>query len=291
MEKVITIKKNIVFGQTDKELLTADVYMPKEGNDLPAVILIHGGAFQSGSKEMYQDWGRYLAESGFVAMAINYRLATEKYSIWPGVMNDIQAAVNWLVSKSSDWGIEPQRIGLIGDSAGAYLATQYSLQNPANASFNIRAVVNVYGVYDWEKEWENSRDMTQRYFGKSYSEAKEEFRIASPINLIESAVNNSVFDTSYFVIWGNTDKVAHPSHSEVLVENLEKNGIETKKLVIPNKGHFWFNIIPGLDGGTVQDYPNNEVAPLIIEFLNETLCTPVVGNFAMSRIQTLKTLL
>lgn len=291
MEENIKIKKNIVFGQTDKELLTADVYTPQEGTDLPAVILIHGGAFQSGSKEMYQDWGKYLAESGFVAMAINYRLATETYSIWPGVMDDIQAAVNWLVSRSNDLGIEPQRIGLIGDSAGAYLATQYSLQNPANASFKIRAVVNVYGVYDLEKEWENSREMTQKFFGKSYPEAKEDYRIASPINLIESAVNNSVFDTSYFVIWGDTDKVAHPSHSEVLVEKLEKNGVDTKKLIIPNKGHFWFNIIPGLEGGTLQAYPNNEIAPVLLDFLNETLCIPEVGNFAMSRVQTLKTLL
>jgi len=291
MDQEIIIKKNIVFSQTDKELLTADVYMPCEGTDLPAVVLIHGGAFQSGSKEMYSDWGKHLAKSGFVAMAINYRLATETYSIWPGVMDDIQAAVNWLVSKSHEWGIEPQRIGLIGDSAGAYLATQYSLQNPANASFKIRAVVNVYGVYDLEKEWTYSQAMTQKFFGKPYEEAKDEYRLASPINLIESAVNNSVFDTSYFVIWGTTDKVAQPSHSERLVEKLEKHHIDTQKLIIPNRGHFWFNIIPGLEGGTVQDAPNNEIAPLLIDFLNEKLCLPVVGNFAQSRIQTLKTLL
>src|SRR5690625_2220809 len=97
VEQQITIENNIVFGKTDKEYLTADVYKPIKGEKLPVLILIHGGGFESGSKEKYNEWGPYLAKQGFVTMSINYRLATPLYSSWPGIIDDVWSAVNWLV--------------------------------------------------------------------------------------------------------------------------------------------------------------------------------------------------
>lgn len=285
MQKNIQIEQNVVFGQTDREYLTADVYRPYEGEDLPAVILIHGGAFQSGSKEMYREWGSYLAESGFVAMAINYRLATFTYSTWPGVLDDVRSAVNWLVSKSNEWKIEPQRIGLIGDSAGAHLAAHFSLIAPANASFKIRAVIGVYGVYDLEQECETSqrdKKLNEKMMGVAFPEARKEFRKASPIHHIKEAVSNSIFDTSYFIIWGETDPVVHPSQSVDFAQKLMEEGVDTKRLAIQDKGHFWLNLIPGVEGGTMKDYPNTEVAPEVLGFLKEKLCVPVVGNFSLA---------
>src|SRR5699024_4673670 len=100
MNQKIHIEKNIVVGKTDKEYLTADLYKPITGEDLPVVILIHGGGFESGSKEKYNEWGSYLAEAGYVALSINYRLATPLYPTWPGLLEDVQSAVNWLVNHS-----------------------------------------------------------------------------------------------------------------------------------------------------------------------------------------------
>ncbi|AXF56950.1 alpha/beta hydrolase [Salicibibacter kimchii] len=290
----IYIERNVVFAQTDKEYLTSDVYRPCEGEDLPAVILIHGGWYQSGSKEMYKEWGSYLAEAGFVAMAINYRLMTPTYSIYPEVMDDIRAAVNWLVSKSNEWNIEPQRLGLIGDSAGAHLAAQFSFQHATNASYKIRAVVGAYGIYDFEKMWHTSPEThtrLERFLGNAFSEAKEKYREASPMYRINEAVSHPIFDTSYFITWGETDKVVHPSQSESFIQKLEEANIETKKLAISDAGHFWFNILPGIRGGILKDYPNAEVAPQILKFLKENLCIQEVGNFSMKRIQELKKML
>lgn len=64
--------------------------------------MLHGGGFESGSKEKYIEWGPYLGESGYVAMAINYRLATPSYPTWPGLMDDVRDAVNWIVKNASD---------------------------------------------------------------------------------------------------------------------------------------------------------------------------------------------
>jgi acetyl esterase/lipase len=284
------IERNVVFGQTDKEYLTADVYRPTGGEDLPAVILIHGGGYQAGSKEMYKDWGSYLAEEGFVAMSINYRLTTSSYSTWPGVLDDVRSAVNWLLSKANEWKIEPQRIGFIGDSAGAYLATHYSLVSATNASYKINAVVAVYGSYDNEQAWKYHKTIgnnkVEKMMGATPKEAPEEYKRASPINKIEEAVSNPAFDTSYFIIWGEDDEVALPSQSQNLTIKLQEAGVEVKALAIPGYGHFWFNILPDVEGGTIGDYPNTLIAPQIVEFLKEKLCSPVIGNF--SKLQSKK---
>lgn len=287
----IKIEQNLIFGKTDKEYLTADVYHPGEGENLPAVILIHGGGYRSGSKEMYSEWGRYLAENGFVTLAINYRLATPSYPGWPGVAEDVKSAINWLVSKSNEWNVNPLKIGLIGDSAGAHLALHCTLENPTNSSFKIQVAIGVYGIYDFEQRWKDSKEKkytSETLFGESYPEAQEKYREASPTNLTEEAAANAVFDTSFFIIWGEQDKVVLPSQSEKMVEKLEQAGINTRTLSIPAKGHFWFNIIPGVEGGTLADYPNTEVAPQIIDFLKEKLCIEEVGNFSMKTINKLQ---
>ncbi|RXT02836.1 alpha/beta hydrolase [Ammoniphilus sp. CFH 90114] len=287
------IERNLVFGQTDKEYLTADVYRPREGKDLPAVILIHGGGFQAGSKEMYQDWGPYLAEQGFVAMAINYRLTTESYSTWPGLVEDVRSAVNWLVCKSNEWGIDPQRIGLIGDSAGAYLAVLYSVKFPINASYKINAVVGVYGSYDTEQSWKhqvstNSDRKIEKVIGSTPDDAPEHYRDASPIHHIVQAAANPAFDTSYMIVWGDMDTVAHPSQSENFASKLKEAGIDTRTLVVPDDGHFWFNVLPGVEGGTIKDYPNTVVAPQVLAFLKERLYSPVVGNFSNTQLKKIQ---
>src|SRR5699024_1230672 len=183
LEENVRIDKNIVFSETDKEYLTADLYTPAAGEDLPAIILVHGGAFQSGSKEMYKDWGIHLANSGFVALAINYRLTTPTYTTWPGVLEDVHAAVNWLVKNANALQVDPLRIGMIGDSAGAHLVTHYSLVYAANASYKVQAVIGVYGAYNLKRpmsESSGTEKNVQKLFGKSFEEIPELLEEASP---------------------------------------------------------------------------------------------------------------
>ncbi|WP_240374030.1 alpha/beta hydrolase [Bacillus piscicola] len=288
------MEKNVVYGKTERELLTADVYRPREGEDIPVVILIHGGWFQSGSKEMYKEWGYYLAEAGFAAMAVNYRLMTPDYSIYPAVLHDIHAAVNFIVSHANEWGVEPQRLGIMGDSAGGHLAAQFSFTYATNASFKVRAVVGAYGVYDLEKLWTTSPDnhtRLHRLMGTSYEKDPDIYKKGSPIHGIEGALEHPIFDTSYFLTWGGTDKVVPPDQSEAFAEKLIHAGIHTERVNVPDKGHFWFTILPHIEGGGINDYPNTEVAPKVLKFLKEQLCQEEFGNFSMSRIEQLKSLM
>ncbi|MDD4844144.1 MAG: carboxylesterase family protein [Anaerotignum sp.] len=85
----IKILKNIVYGETEREYLTADIYLPTNKTSIPIVILVHGGAFHAGAKEMYENWGTYLAQNGFCAMAINYRLSGPDYPSYSGAIDDV----------------------------------------------------------------------------------------------------------------------------------------------------------------------------------------------------------
>src|SRR5699024_12518522 len=107
---------------------------------------IHGGGFESGSKEKYKEWGPFLAKSGYATLAINYRLATPSYSTWPAIINDIWAVVNWSVNNSHKFGIEPLIMAMIGASAGAILASYFTLAYLVTESINIRAPLAAYVV-------------------------------------------------------------------------------------------------------------------------------------------------
>ncbi|WP_227002817.1 alpha/beta hydrolase [Salicibibacter kimchii] len=284
-EEEILIEKNVVFGKTDKENnLTADVYRPNEGEDLPVVLLIHGGAFTSGSKEMYEEWGPYLAQSGFVAVAINYRLYTPEYSTWPGVLEDVKTAANWVVSNANDWDVEPQRMGVIGDSAGGSLANLLAFQSASNSSYNIRGAVSAYGVKDFEKEPENYIEM----FGKDYQKAPHKYQEASPIDYIDEASNSSTFDTSFLVMWGENDTEVRTQTNEEFSNNLDEVGIDVEAIEYPDVGHFWLTDIPGLEKGTLDEYPNTEAAPKILGFLEDKLINTEIKNFSPDTIENLK---
>ncbi|MEK5389960.1 alpha/beta hydrolase [Margalitia sp. FSL K6-0131] len=288
----IIIQKNIVYGETEREYLTADIYKPSNSDDeLPILVLIHGGAFQSGSKEMYKEWGRNLAEEGYFVMAINYRLSTLTYSSYPGALEDIGQALNWLVAKSNQWSLDVERIGLIGDSAGAYLAALTSLKYKA-FSYNICSVIGVYGIYDLVDECLNpindrEENIYEKFLGISFEGNEKAFKTASPVHYIKEAIANPTFDTEFLIIWGEKDKVVRPEQSKSFIEKLRKEGIVVESIRIEDSGHFFFNQLPYIDGGTLSHYPNTFLYPKLIDFLKRSVCESKSGNFSERQIMKL----
>jgi acetyl esterase/lipase len=271
MNPNIHVWRNIPFTSAGQEILTADVYLPAAGTGHPAVLLIHGGAWKAGSKEMYSDWGVFLAENGYVAVSINYRLSAPGRPTWPGVMDDVREALSWMVSRASEWKMNPDRIGIIGDSCGAQLAVLLALEQPCGVD-RIRTVVGVYGVYDVTKWWEYTQrsrddDPVGRLFGAAPHECPEAYYQASPLQRLQEFSSNQLERTSLFLIWGDADQVVPPEQSEHFLWQLKRLGVKHKSLVIPEQGHFWFTILPGRDGGRLTDYPNRMIAPQLIEFL------------------------
>jgi acetyl esterase len=119
----ITIEQDIVYRTVGGQDLNADVYLPgDDGDDRPTVLLVHGGGWIAGSKVDVAQQAQLLAEAGFVAVSVEYRLALE--SPYPAAVDDLLAAVRWLRRQEQvdAYGIDTHRIGAFGSSAGGHLA-------------------------------------------------------------------------------------------------------------------------------------------------------------------------
>ena len=158
----IKTKTDVVYATHDGVDLKGDLYQPASGAQHPALIFIHGGGFRGGSKSGYQvSWGPYLAARGYVAFAIDYRLSSPTQSSWPQALLDCKAAIQYLRGDAAELGIDPERIGVAGDSAGGALtamlgvtqdwpvfANKYPKDTYASASTKVKVIVPVYGVFD-----------------------------------------------------------------------------------------------------------------------------------------------
>ena len=138
---------------------TLDLFAPTSAAaPLPAVIWIHGGAWISGRKEDAAPYARLIAARGYVAASLNYTVSPE--AVYPTAITQLNSALAHLVSHASEYNIDPSRIILAGDSAGAQLASQLANLTtnpsfaaemglvPALAPEQLRAVILNCGVFD-----------------------------------------------------------------------------------------------------------------------------------------------
>jgi acetyl esterase/lipase len=116
--------RNISYGAEGKSHLL-DVYVPHGTKEpLPTIVSIHGGGYVYGNKEIYRRYGMDMARRGFAFVNFNYRLAPR----WkfPAPLYDTNAVMQWICKNAHRYHLDPKRIILVGDSAGAQLASQYA---------------------------------------------------------------------------------------------------------------------------------------------------------------------
>lgn len=182
----VTECRNISYGpHGDWNLL--DVYYPR-GTDkpLPTIVSIHGGGYVYGSKEIYRRYGMDMARRGFAFVNFNYRLAPK----WrfPTPIYDTNAVMAWICANAYRYHLDPKRIVLVGDSAGAQLASQYAAiaTNPSYASLfdltvpgiTIRALGLNCGMYDLHAQASGSRKgLHLDYLGKHTDISPEDPRL------------------------------------------------------------------------------------------------------------------
>lgn len=140
----VHIDTDVVYGQgagTDGTTrdLRCDVYRPEgpEGPK-PAVLLIHGGGWRRGDRTQLKGYGVLIGREGYVCVAPEYRLVPE--APWPAQMDDVRTALGWVVDHAEELEIDPSRIAVEGNSAGAHLA----LLLAADKDLPIRACIAVY---------------------------------------------------------------------------------------------------------------------------------------------------
>ncbi|MCR9291713.1 MAG: alpha/beta fold hydrolase [bacterium] len=235
-------KLDVTFAVYGDRTLEMDIYRPKDNwRTLPAIVCIHGGGWRKGQKINFRHVAQDLAARGFVTASIDYRLSGE--APFPAHIHDCKAAVRFLRANAGEYGIDPDRIGAIGHSAGghlaALLATSAGVQelegkgDNAEVSSAIQAVVAMGGQTDFlsERNGEISREkeIWQQFLGGSQQEKPATYRLASPLVHVDKT------DPPCWIITGEKDDPS--THADQFRERLEELGIQSELTVIKDAPH------------------------------------------------------
>lgn len=195
-------KENLVYKTVDGIELKADVYLPRKGKNHPAVLLIHGGGWISGSKENQQIMAQHLAENAYVAVVANYRLSTEAQ--FPSAVHDLKAALAWMRNHSSEFKINKNKIAVLGTSAGAQLATLVGATS-GNEMFSeesfknldqVQAIVNIDGIVSFTHPDSEESDIAGLWLGGLQNENPKNWKDASPLEYVNEKTPPSLFINS-----------------------------------------------------------------------------------------------
>jgi len=277
----VDIRNDIVFAEHDGVKLLCDLYSPKGLDKAPVLVAVHGGGWQVGNRKFYVNWGPYLAENGYAVFAIEYRLMKPGVKTYPGSVYDTKAAVQYVKASASQLGVDPERIGLIGDSAGGHLSglvalagdeptfsTEYRSDPNASVSTKVKTVVGFYGVYDILAQWEHDLvarpqdNISEKYLGAApYTNRKIYFE-ASPISYATTDKNS----TRFLLIRGDQDDIVDPAtQSTAFLMALKQAGFFARTIVIPGAGHVFVT-------DPVNDTSFGGFAgPRVLRFLKDTL--------------------
>ncbi|MGN6543917.1 MAG: alpha/beta hydrolase fold domain-containing protein [Aureliella sp.] len=236
-------EEGIVYSSPDGEELALNLARPKAGQEpRPAVLCIHGGGFRAGKRDSYNALCKKLADNGFVAATITYRLAPKHQ--FPAAVYDCKAAVRWLRANAAKYQIDPDRIGVTGGSAGGHLAQFLAVTahqprfegdgGNADQSSQVQCVVNVYGPSDFTKSYGKSVDAHEvlpLWFGGDLETKRKLHIIGSPLYWVTPAAAPTL------CIHGTEDKYVAHEQAVWLVDKLKASAVEAELLTLPGAGH------------------------------------------------------
>lgn len=238
-------KLNVTYARYGDRTLEMDVYRPKHvWGQLPAVVCIHGGGWAKGNRKSHERVAQALAARGYVAATISYRLSGE--APFPAAIHDCKAAVRFLRAHASDYGIDPERIGAIGLSAGghltALLATSAGVEtlegDGGNQAFSsaIQAAVPMGAQTDLMSERtreisaiEDRGQIWRQFLGGSMQDQRQTYRLASPLHHLDAS------DPPCWFITGQTDDPS--THADGFRETMKELGIASGLTVIEDAPH------------------------------------------------------
>ena len=223
-ESAVTVVGDVPYASVNGSDLLLDIYQPvvqAGAGNRPAVLLIHGGGWSNLDKSTMRGMGQFLARSGFVGFAVDYRLLHGEENRWPAQLDDVQRAVRWVRANAAKYGVNPERLGAFGHSAGAQLAALLGMEDtrdnsdPALAKYSsrVQAVVDVSGPTDFTTDHDpDSIAFLANFLGVDYSKHPEVWRDASP------AFHVSKGDAPFLIMHGTQDESVSISQSQELCE-------------------------------------------------------------------------
>ena len=250
----IEIKNDIPYADTENPRQSLNLILPKSRKKkiLPALIYIHGGGWKNGNKD--QGVARLLpyVESGeYVGISVGYRLSGEVR--WPAQIHDCKAAVRWVRGNAKKYGINPERIGVFGNSAGGHLVAilgtsgnvkelEGSLGNYKTMESSVHCVGNFFGPsallemsrFPSRIDHDAANSPESQLIGGELQKNKKKAIKASPINYVTKD------DCPFIHVHGTNDQLVPYNQSVIFHKKLLENGCDSTLITVKGGGHGGF---------------------------------------------------
>ncbi|MFR3635274.1 MAG: alpha/beta hydrolase fold domain-containing protein [Sutterella sp.] len=237
--------------------LCMTVMVPRTTAPKPAVIYFPGGGFTSADHEKFIEMRYALARAGFAVAAAEYRPVPTKF---PGLIEDGKAAVRFLRAHAKEWGVDPNKIGVLGDSAGGYLVEMLGTTNGekgwdkgdwTDVSSDVQAVVSLYGLSDLLNIGEGLGEAQEKvHASPAVTEALlvngpafRDFPGASIHSDKKKALNASAIghvdgtEPPFLLLHGSNDRLVSPMQSAHLFEALKAKKVDAQYVLVEGAQH------------------------------------------------------
>ncbi|TWT58758.1 Carboxylesterase NlhH [Thalassoglobus neptunius] len=264
--EAVKVLKDLEYVPNGHQRQRLDLYLPvnPKARQLPLIVFIHGGAWRAGDKaggrgQVYSS----VASGEFVGASINYRLSG--HAIWPEQIKDCQAAIRWLRGNAEKYGIDPERIGVIGSSAGGHLVAMLGTSGDdadypdpigehTTESNRVSAVVDLYGPTNFltmndfpgRMDHDAPNSPESLLIGAPIQKNPDKVRAASPLTYV------SEDDPPFLIIHGTDDPLVPLDQSIQLDRALDMIGVESTLIRV--------------NGGSHGGFKNPQVRQMILDF-------------------------
>ncbi len=238
----ITVAKDVPFSKlADGKELKMDIAYPNGKGPFPAVLCVHGGAWRFGQRQDMAGWIDYLAEEGYVAASVSYRLLPNMK--FPDPVVDCKTAVRFLRANAEKYHVNKDKIGALGYSAGGYLVCMLGAADKdagfegkeyPDQSSRVQAVVSYFGptdlcLYGADESAQNG--IFKPMLGASFKDKPEVYKNASPITYV------SKDDPPFLFLHGTKDWLVSIEHSRSMCKKLKEAGVPAELVEVEGGSH------------------------------------------------------
>jgi acetyl esterase/lipase len=223
----IRITRDIIYAESTGTPLGLDIFQPATDAPAPVIMLLHGGGWCVGCRQGLDGFATQLAEMGYLAITVSYRLAPA--FPFPAACEDVSAAAAWIVANAAEYGGDGARLGAYGGSAGAHLAMWL-----ATAPYTpLTCAVPWAGPTDMLREPVTYpyRGYACAFMGMCAHDAEPAYRAASPLHRLTPAA------APMLLIHGAADDVVSADHARWMTDAARTMGAPVEMLLLDGVGH------------------------------------------------------
>ena len=236
--------RDVAYATRNGQPLRYDVAWSDGGAPAPLVILLHGGGWSGGSHRSMHDEMLALARRGYTAATVEYRLTQAGRNAFPAAALDVGCALRTLRERASRYHAAPQRVAVMGYSAGAHLASLLGVAADVTASGDgcdaggddvaVQAVVSYAGPQDLRvppRYTQEQARIVTNFLGVWPGDAPDLAALASPITHVGAG------DPPFLVVHGARDDLVPVEHARRMAESLRAVGTPASVLELRREGH------------------------------------------------------